>query len=361
MINKQFNLYTNLNIKELILVIINKDKSVLKEKLILSNNKYTFNINIEEANYFYFLINKTKSDFLYPDSLSNDFELKYNKKIHSYSINIYSNESKGEYTNYFYYANNYKDIIKKKQKVTIYKSNYIKSNKCGLIITFDGQNAFYKGNYKKKNIYEGIQLDVLADILSKKYHKDYIVLALDNASIYRSRELTMSKKFGNLVFDKIKNFKNEFTNTYLESYMEFINNDILEDIFSKYDIDKNNIGIVGASSGGLASFYSTIQYSQLYSFAICLSPAFPLFRKEDIITFYKKQMQNNLNKNKIYLYSGNISKLEKDICNSTIDIFNELHDNTNLFLRVNRYAKHNEVAWRIALTEGLKLVLNLED
>ena len=99
---------------------------------------------------------------------------------------------------------NKKNKYKKKKKL----SN-IKSKNCGLIISFDGQNAFYKGKYKKSNIYSGVQLDIVADILSSKYNKDYIILAIDNASLHRSKELTMSNKFAPIVHDKIKNYKSK--------------------------------------------------------------------------------------------------------------------------------------------------------
>ena len=361
MINKTFFLYTKLKIKELVLVIVNKNQRVSKKKLVFIDNKYAFDVDITTADYLYFFIDNKKSDIIYPDSITNTYELKFNKEINSYEISLCSINNKMNYKNYFYYANSYKEIIKKKQKVTIYKSSNIKSKNCGLIISFDGQNVFYKGKYKKSNIYNGVQLDIVADILSSKYNKDYIILAIDNASLHRSKELTMSNKFAPIVHDKIKNYKKEFNSSYLESYMEFIINDIITDIINKYNIDKNNIGIIGASSGGLASFYSILKYPDIFSFALCLSPAFPLFKKEDIISFYKKQMQNKVNKNKIYLYSGNISKLEKDICTSTLDIYNEIKDNTNLFLRINSSAKHNEIAWRLAIVEGIKKVLELED
>lgn len=362
MINK-YNLYTNLSIKILSLVVINKDKTVNKTILNSNNGKYSFSLDDSLVDYFYFLADKSKTDYLYPSSISNDYELKFNKKINSLAINIrpISPSFKENYYFYNYSTKKYPEILKKSQKVIIYKSSYIKEKKCGLIISFDGQNVFYNNNMYKKNIYEGIQLDVLADILAKKYNKNYLILAIDNSSIYRSKELTMSNKFAPLVFNKIKNHNKDFSSSYLETYLDFIINEILPDIYSKFLVDKNDIGILGASSGGLASFYSILKYPKLFSFALSLSPAFPLFKNEDIVSFYKKQMTPIANKNKIYLYSGNISKLEKDICKSTLDIYKEIHDEKRLILRINSNAKHNEIAWRIAINEGLKKVINLED
>lgn len=353
-------LLSHIGKKELVLVTVLIDKRITKKRIVSNNNVFSFDIE-KSTDYFYFLIGKTKSDYLYPNSLSNKYELSFNNKINSYTISVFNEFEPGIFEEYS--INNDQLLPKyiKNQKFWTYiPKNIDKNKKLGLIISFDGQNAFFHGKYKNKNIYQGTQLDIIADILSNKYHKNYMILGIDNGHKYRSKELTMSSNFGELQFDKLKNTNNDFNDGFLEEYMEFIIKRIIPQIESKYNIEKSSIGIIGESSGGLASYYSLIKYPSLFSFGLILSPAFPFFKKDDLLTFYKNNILNKNKRPKIYLYSGNITNLEKNICKSTLDLYDNLRMFQQINLRINYQAKHNEVAWRIAINEGIKKVL-LED
>lgn len=345
------------------LSLVTVDYNGLRHKINLKskNNIFSFSLN-SEINYFFFMIDNIESDYLYPNSLINSYELYFLEQINSYAINLLPEYKEGIYHEYS--LNNIKILENEtiNQKFWTYIPKNSKNNELGLIISFDGQNAFYRGKYKSQDQYGGTQLDIIADALSEKYNRDYMILAIDNGNKTRSRALTMSQNFGKVQFNKIKNFDNKLDKGYLEYYLDFIIAKMIPFIQNEYNIDPKNIGILGQSSGGLASFYSAVKCHNQFSFGLSLSPAFPFFKKEDLLSFYKNNIQPNSKYPKIYLYSGCISELEENICNSLISLYEDLHiyNKDNLSIRINKEAKHNEIAWRIALNEGLKKVL-LED
>lgn len=155
------------------------------------------------------------------------------------------------------------------------------------------------------------------------------------------------------------NRNNEYNNTDTSKiYMDFIINKVKPLIDKTYRTKpgRKYTSTGGSSSGGLISFMLLWEHSEIFSKAICMSPAFKIFN----IDYNQKVNNYNGDKKeiKIYLDNGGIEleeKLQPGI-SEMIEILlgKGFQLNTDLFWVKEKDAQHNEAAWAKRIPNVLK-------
>lgn len=339
----------------------NKNKRVFAKKL----DKETFYVDVDELEVDYVSFSnghKEKTNFIYVNGIEDTYIYKYNKAIKKNALYVGANSKDGLINSIVLVDKKNLSCWTGKKRIWIYSpSFYDEKDKYGLIIAFDGQNAFFKNKMEKKNPYGGIQLDEYVEKIKEKTGKKYIVVGIDNGSKYRDEELTMDSSFGDVCADNIENNEG-FYNGNLDGLLDFIIETVLPYVRRNYSIDCSNVGLYGVSSGGLASFYGALRNPDVYSFALSFSPAFLLFSMKDFESFIDSRIKQKMDVPYIYMYSGKKGKLENTICGPTKDMYELLKKKkefkNRFMMRINNSGNHNEIYWRIAISEGLKFIID---
>ena len=324
----------------------------LKPKLILSdiNHKYLGYKNLEnEENEIDLDLNKVKyinikygkkktENLILSDNLK-IIDFSYNKKRKLYDVSIETEKPYGKVVNEINKSEYFK--YRKSKKITYYYSNDFKNKDVHLLVFFDSQNIFNLKNvgaYTTKNDpYKGWQIEVPIE----ESGKNFLVLSIENADKYRSFELTPR------IDKKDLKYPDDFPERYylpgnldiLGSYLD----EKIKELKEEYDII--DIGIAGASMGGLASFYLGLKdnYDYIFSF----SPAYGFIKDSWWKEFYKKC---NLKNKKLISYIGGNDWLERHLDEEGKNILELLlkagFDKNNLYTLKDKGLKHNEIAWR---------------
>jgi enterochelin esterase-like enzyme len=238
----------------------------------------------------------------------------------------------------------------------VYTLTYDKSKPYSLILGYDGQNLFSKngvGKYTKGDPYGSWQLDVVLNKVQEKTKKNYIVVSVDNATYYREKELMVEPTFGKINPRYADNPVHHHGR--LTSFNKFIFEELFEEVYKKYQIDFNDVGVLGSSMGGIASFYTSLVHSDFFKYAISLSPALGFFNQEA----YEKIYKDNLPK--MYIGGGNRDELEKYLSsyNNAYVPYLEKHFGKDKYRYqfIEEY-NHNEIAWRYFLVDALDFIYN---
>ena len=235
-------------------------------------------------------------------------------------------------------------------------ANYDKNKKYGLLYFYDSQNLFRNNPaYTTKNDpYGGWQLDEVLSI----YDKDIIVVGIENADDHRMNELTYK------IDDKKYNLNDiDYGNLYeskLDKLLNFMHNTVHPFIKEKYSIDEENIGVGGASCGGIAAYLTCLSYPEIYKYSLVYSPAFLFYSEEYYRDFLKTLKIKKLPR--IHIYSGCNDPLEEQIYKTTLPmkkLMVELGYPEELIKET--YIKeymHNEIAWRLVLPTSFDFLLD---
>ena len=347
--------------KKVYIKLLNKERvEVLNQELIFNNKVATIDIDLSNAFYMYLNNGKLKStEIMYLSENINQIELRYNslrKEVDAYFVN--PNVKYNEAINYT--LKDEKNLFwredKSKNIHVLLPYNYDENKTYGLMLMFDGQNIYDKnnvGNYTLLNDpYGSWQIDVSLTNIKKHFNKEYIIVGIENADFHRMNELMMNKEFGTfrpLVVGEEYPFVG-----YLDNLDDFINETVIPFIESKYNIDKDLMGISGSSCGGNACHYVGLKNLGKYKFILCYTPASALYYDECWDKFYKKLdfSKNYSNLPIFYYFQGAKDDLEKMLYENNKNLISMLLNNgynKDLILElIEPTAYHNETAWRFA-------------
>ena len=339
----------------------NKKKTKIKVGTI-SQKELDIDINIYR--YISFKSNKKKSPKIYLNEYCSCFVL---KNIRDNLINVYIENNKIEKTGKVLKMN-MKDIKNlsyrpgtTKRIFTFVPSSYDPNKKYALLVAFDGQNLFSQENTNKYTVkndcFGSWQLDVSLSLICQ----DTIVVSIDNADKWRDFELLMNDDFGEHEEKIYKEFEKDTVPHIgrLDEIGRFIMTNVLPYCMKNYSIDESRIGIMGSSSGGIASFYLGMEYSNIFTHIFSFSPAINLFKKEAYSKYFASK-HFSLNKRPLlYLYYGGKRQfLEKDLLPSYYFINDILHfyshPNDLIINSYNKEGRHNEMFWRYECLNALK-------
>ncbi len=152
-----------------------------------------------------------------------------------------------------------------------------------------------------------------------------------------------------------------------DSYMDFVVNTVKPLIDSNYLTlpDRDNTFVGGSSAGGIISFMLTWEYPEVFSKAICMSPAFRNPDGTDYQFNYITTVQNSEETPKdvfFYLDNGGVeldALLQPGIDEMLLALDSKGYrlDRDFVFIKDNE-ATHSETAWAERFPNALKLILN---
>ncbi len=265
---------------------------------------------------------------------------------------------------------------------------YEKLNKrYGVVYLFDGQNGFTCGSQKYPTpMCGGWDFDGAIANLQQQGHDGLIVVGLDNGtgSNVRDSQLTMSQSFGALT---PLAEEGNFTIGTLELLGDFISATLMPFVNSTFATltDACHTAIVGASSGGLASFYLGLRDSHLYGSVGAFSPATGLFYLPDWHRFLQKVGVNKQQKMYVYCGKNSADMLENILYDATVAVTDNIqpeqlkalggiasacqleqllvehgYPQANVAQRFEDGAIHNEASWKKTLLDFLPFALGIK-
>jgi len=236
---------------------------------------------------------------------------------------IFKNEYiTGEIYKHTFSSNMFKD----KREIFVWvPNNYNKTNdEYSTLILHDGQNVFHPG----------------ASMSGHEWHLDETVT-----------KLIQSNEIEPIIMIGVSNSQNRATEynplEHGEKYGKYLTQELIPALKSQYRItdDRKRIGTMGASMGGLISFYLGWEINDHFSKAVCLSPA---FRYNDFN--YVEQLRNSsIPENlKLVIVNGteDLDKILQIGVNDCIEFLESVHfPDGDLLYWISQGDSHTELAW----------------
>ena len=347
-----------ISLKELKACILDINYNLIRT-INLDIKKDKIEIDYNNDCYLYFMFDDKKSEIVRLSKNIFRLVLKYNEKTKSNDIYLDVNNYKYKEVKVLTLKDE-KNLFFREDKEKIINillpKDYDENKKYGVIIMFDSQNIYdlnKVGNYTFKNDpYGGWQVDVSLSSISELTNNEYIVVGIEDADYYREIELTPSKKkfeFSKLLYD-LKEEKLLLGE--LDYFGDFINETVLPYISSNYSVNLDELGIVGSSCGGLASFYLGLRDYKQYKFIFTFTPATGFIKKESLVEFYRSIdfIKNKEHLPYIFYYQGKKGMLEELLYNLNKELIDTLYLEGYQKELIDSYieesAEHNETMWR---------------
>lgn len=222
--------------------------------------------------------------------------------------------------------------------------------KYGVIYMSDGQNAVdkYLSAYGEWNMEDHLTN------LAKQGYPEFIIVGIDcpKNPTQRIKEYTPYKP---------SRWWRRVHSVYGDKFGEYIINKIMSYVNNTFNVDKNLVGFVGSSMGGLFSFYMYAKYPQLIKFSLSFSPAFDPYLFNDIRKSFKMWNPNKDDYGRIAFYMGDGDPLERRLSKGAELVYSLLkkHDfESQMTYFYGEGRIHHEEAWSDYVEPALKFVLN---
>ena len=154
------------------------------------------------------------------------------------------------------------------------------NNKTKFIIMNDGEELFSENdswNGKAWNIDK-----VFKDLKTQKENLNLVIIAIDSAKRINGNILDETRRYAEYFpKESIKyideNLKRSIYHNFIDSqkfnYQDFVINKVIPSIEKKFDtkLNRDNLGIIGASMGGLSALNMSIENPEIFGFVGCIS------------------------------------------------------------------------------------------
>ena len=238
------------------------------------------------------------------------------------------------------------------------------NNQTRFIIMNDGEELFSENdswNGKAWNIDETFK-----DLKMQKENLNLVIIAIDSAKRINGNILDETRRYAEYFpKESIKyideNLKRSIYSNFIDSqkfnYQDFVINKVIPSIEKKFDtkLNRDNLGIIGASMGGLSALNMSIENPEIFGFVGCISTHWvgikiseylilPFRMKisgdESTTIAIQKYIKNNVSKlssQKLYfdhgtvgldsLYENPQNEINKILLGSEINFIYEVHPN----------------------------------
>ena len=231
------------------------------------------------------------------------------------------------------------------------------ADKYSTVYVIDGQFLTYLGEYGqvlKDCAVATEQVKAMNSVTNQKA----IVVAIDNVG---TRDYELAPAFADSVIKKdfeSKNdtpYKDEFDCMDGTQFADFVTNTLVPYVQQNYNVytDKQHTSLVGASMGGLESFYISVEYPEVFGTVGILSPSFWMYESETWDT-YLKQKNFDSSYPFLYFYTGSD---EDDVGAQVNEMFSRLenkkYSKENMVLHYDKNGAHGGMYWRMIFSEFL--------
>ena len=238
------------------------------------------------------------------------------------------------------------------------------NNQTKFIIMNDGEELFSENdswNGKAWNIDKAFK-----DLKTQKENLNLVIIAIDSAKRINGNILDETRRYAEYFpKESIKyideNLKRSIYSNFIDSqkfnYQDFVINKVIPSIEKKFDtkLNRDNLGIIGASMGGLSALNMSIENPEIFGFVGCISTHWvgikiseylilPFRMKisgdESTTKAIQKYIKNNVSKlssQKLYfdhgtvgldsLYENPQNEINKILLGSKINFIYEVHPN----------------------------------
>ena len=350
-------------------VLFRKDGN--REQIAL--NKDTLEFDNSKFDHLCFEFGGERTGKVYPGALTLGVEYKMNEKIGKHLTYLFSKgiEKTGRVENFVLQdSQNLSYREDKSKKISVFLPNsYDGMMPHDILFFFDAQNLFGSaGEYTENgDPYGSWQLDVVLNEIYREYGTNIIGVGIDNADQYREQELFMNPEdFGALTPLATALPDEDYSHGYLDGLSDFIVNTLHPFIKAKYCITDGNIGIGGASMGGIAAFYCGLREMGFYKYVISYSPAFALYETEAFERWFERLnfMKNADKLPKVHIYCGEGDPLERLLVGASKDIRGKMmqygYPSERIFETFDAEKPHNEESWRLILPQSFTYLLDLK-
>jgi predicted alpha/beta superfamily hydrolase len=345
------------------------------KKILLTNVDSMGNFIVEFDNSVYNSIRfeneiGEKTGTVYPGLLDIGVEDKVNENMGKSLTYLFSKEDEttGRVDNFVLTDEEnltHREDMSKKISVFVPKS-YDGVTPHNILYFFDAQNLFGEaGKYTENgDPYGSWQLDVVLTEIHRQFGKKIIVVGIDNADKYRDQELFMDPaKFGILAPLASALPDEDYSKGYLDDLDDFIKQTLHPFIKQKYSVLDENIGIGGASMGGIAAFYCGLREIGFYKYVLSYSPAYGLYEMSAFENWFatKNFSDNKDILPKIHIYCGEGDPLERLLIGSSKEMKGILvrygYPDEKVFETYDEEKPHNEESWRLILPQSFEKLL----
>lgn len=230
-------------------------------------------------------------------------------------------------------------------------------NKYSTVYVIDGQFLTYLGNYGQILKDCAVATDQVKAMNSVTNPKA-IVVAIDNAG---TRDYELAPAFGDSVVKK--DFESKNGTPYEDEYecmngtqfADFAANTLVPYVQQHYNVytDKQHTSLVGASMGGLESFYISVEYPQVFGTLGVLSPSFWMYESEAWETYLKKKSFDS-SFPYLFFYTGSD---ENDVGTQVSEMYKRLegmnYPKDKLAFHYDEKGAHGGMFWRCIFSEYL--------
>lgn len=229
--------------------------------------------------------------------------------------------------------------------------NASSDEKYSTVYVLDGQLMMYLGmDYVNIRAYEDVTSQVRA--MTKATGKKAIVVGIDNG-LERDNELT--PRIGEFRFEGSFGEEDDYEGMNGIELAKFIAGTLVPYIQKNYNVytSRENTSVVGASLGGLETFYTALEYPGIFGTAGCLSPSFWAFSDEAWKEYIGKKKFSSKSPF-IYFYTGND---ESDVGPFVEKMYKMLkksgYPKNKLAFHYDEKGSHSARLWRAVFSEFL--------
>ena len=230
------------------------------------------------------------------------------------------------------------------------------NQKYPVIFMSDGQNIVDKYT----TAFGAWEIDKRQHELIKEGYPSFIVVGIDCPKKWFERALEYS--FPHMKIEQAEFLTIDFKyEPYSQLLHDYIANELYPLIKQYFPIaDERKLTAVGGSSmGGVFALSSITRHPELFGYALCFSPAFHIYNRDEVNKYMEEAMQRMDKTTKFTFYSGGVD-FEASFVEPATYMHRYLleHGYKNVQLILDPKEIHNESAWSKHFNEAIKFWLD---
>ena len=181
-----------------------------------------------------------------------------------------------------------------------------------------------------------------------------VIVGIHNADPWRTNELMP----GSIGEPQVPEEDRAWVRPQGEIFDAFLCGTVMPAVEARFPVrtGRENTAFCGSSMGGLMAFFTALSHPERYCAAGVFSPAFHLYREEDLRRWIYARLGEEMPE--LLLYSGALDELEQIICRSTEQVYDmllECYPMEKLYEIILPDQRHHECAWEPRFRDFLRM------